>query len=379
MIERRGRWAIVACLLVVGLRAAPAGGQESDLSVNAKAAALVDADSGQLLFDHNATARIPPASLTKLMTVYLAYDALRGGSVRLDDPVAVSREAARMGGSQIFLRRGDQIRFENLLRGVAIASGNDATVALAEHVAGFPGTFVAQMNAKAAQLGLRDTQFQNPHGLPTDNQYSTARDVAFLAVHLIRDHPAVLQLHSTKTFEFNGIRQENRNRLLWKDPRVDGLKTGWLEESGYHIVATAKAGERRLVAVVLGARNERTREEAALRLINYGFKQFHNVHFFNKGDRVKNLPVWKGMEDHLGVIAAVPGIVTVKKDTPQPTLTYSFPDKLIAPIAAGQKVGEAVMTAEGRELARVELVSAGAVAEAGLMRRILHSLALLIY
>jgi D-alanyl-D-alanine carboxypeptidase (penicillin-binding protein 5/6) len=282
-----------------------------------------------------------------------------------------------MGGSQVFLKTGDRVSFEKLLQGVAVVSGNDATIALVEHLAGFPAAFVTRMNAKASELGLGDTQFQNPHGLSAENQYSTARDTARLALHLIQDHPAALQLHSMKTFEYNGIRQQNRNLLLGKDPRVDGLKTGWLEEAGYHIVLTGKERERRLIVVVLGARNERSRHEIAVRLLNYGFKNFHNVVFFRPGDRVKNLPVWKGTEDLLSVGARGQGIVTVKNGVPDPTIALELPEKVIAPISEGQKIGEAVITAHGGEVTRVDLVALQSVPRGGLMRWILHSFLLL--
>ena len=376
-MQRWRGWLIAVLLMVLVVRSTHAGTQAPVLQVDAKAALLLDADSGQVLFDQNATVRIVPASLTKLMTVYLAYDALRGGTVRLDEQVSVSQQASKMGGSQVFLQTGDRVSFEKILQGVAIVSGNDATIALAEHMAGFPAAFVARMNAKASELGLSDTQFQNPHGLSAENQYSTARDMARLALYLIQDHPAAVQLHSMKNFEYNGIRQQNRNLLLGKDPRVDGLKTGWLEEAGYHIVLSGKEGERRLIVTVLGARNERSRHEIALRLLNYGFKNFHNVYFFRPGDRVKNLPVWKGAEDLLAISAKRPGIVTVRNGVPEPTLAYQLPEKLIAPISEGQKVGEAVITAEGQETARVDLVAMNAVPRGGLMTWILHSVLLL--
>ncbi|MCH7896293.1 MAG: D-alanyl-D-alanine carboxypeptidase family protein [candidate division NC10 bacterium] len=376
MRRRKGRTVVLSLMVFFVLSTRP-GAQASGPQVDAKAAVLLDVASEQILFEQSPTIRVAPASLTKLMTVYLAYDALRRGTVRLDDRVSVSQQASKMGGSQIFLRAGDRISFRGLLQGVAIASGNDATIAIAEHLAGFRAAFVAQMNGKADTLGLSDTRFQNPHGLPAKNQYTTAHDIALLALHLIQDHPAALQLHSIKTFEYNGIKQHNRNRLLWKDRRVDGLKTGWLKEAGFHIVATAREGERRLIAVVLGVRSERTREEIALRLLNYGFNNFHNVQFFNRGDRVKNLPVWKATEDYVGVVAKGPGVVAVKNGIPQPTLAYHFPDEAIAPIPAGKKLGEAIITVEGRELARVDLVAANTVQQAGLMKRLLHSLLLI--
>lgn len=368
---------ITLSLILVLLFSFAAWGQAPGFQVDAKAAVVLDVSSGQILFSQNATTRIPPASLAKVMTVYLAYDALKAGTVRLDDPVSISRSAYRMGGSQIFLEVGDQVSFRQLLQGLAIASGNDAAMAIAEHLAGFRAAFVSQMNAKAKELGLHDTRFQNPHGLPAQDQFTTARDMAFLGLDLIRNHPDAVELHSGKTFEYRGIKQRNRNRLLWKDSRVDGLKTGWLDEAGFHIVATAREGDRPLIAVILGARSERGREEIALRLLNYGFKNFHNVRFFGKGDRVKNLPVWKGTEDLLPVIAKRPGIVTIKNGSSQPTLAYHFPDTLVAPIPAGQKVGEALITNEGRELTRVELVAMQAVPEAGFLKRLLHSFRLL--
>ena len=355
--------------------AAPA--QPPGFQVDAKAAVVLDASSGQILFAQNATTRIPPASLAKIMTVYLAYDALKAGTIRLDDPVSISRNAYRMGGSQIFLEVGDQVSFGQLLQGLAIASGNDAAIAIAEHLAGFRDAFVPQMNAKATELGLGDTRFQNAHGLPARDQFTTARDMAFLGFYLIQNHPDAIELHSGKTFEYRGIKQRNRNRLLWRDSRVDGLKTGWLDEAGFHIVATATEGDRRLVAVVLGAPTERGREEIALNLLNYGFKNFHNVQFFSQGDRVKNLPVWKGTDDVLGIIAKGSGIVTIKNGSPNPALTYHLPDKLIAPVSGGQKVGEASITGEGQELIRVELVAMRTVPEAGFFKRLLHSFLLL--
>ncbi|MFQ5848435.1 MAG: D-alanyl-D-alanine carboxypeptidase family protein [Candidatus Methylomirabilales bacterium] len=375
-MQHRSGWPILLLLIILVVPITHAGAQGSGFRVNAKAAVLLDTASGQVLFGQGTTVRIPPASLTKLMTVYLAYDALQAGTVRLSDPVSITRQAERMGGSQIFLKAGDRVSFRDLLHGIVIASGNDATIAVAERLAGFSAAFVAQMNAKASELGLSDTRFQNPHGLSAKNQYTTAHDVALLALHLIQDHPAALRVHAMKTFEYNGITQHNRNRLLWKDPRVDGLKTGWLKEAGYHIAATAQEGERRLIAVVLGARSERAREEIALRLLNYGFNNFHNVAFFSQGDRVKNLPVWKGTEDLLGVYAKGPGIVTVKNGTPRPTLAYHLPEKLIAPIPAGQKLGEASITAKGQELAHVDLVAMRTVPAAGLMKRLLHSVLL---
>ncbi len=378
-MQPRRSWPLVLSLVLLFVISSHTEAQELDFRVDAKAAVLLDVASEQILYDQSATLRIPPASLTKLMTVLLAYDALREGTVHLDDPITVSRQASKMGGSQIFLQRGDRTTFRALLQGVAIASGNDATIAVAEHLAGFPAAFVARMNAKARELELTDTHFQNPHGLPAKDQYTTAHDVARLALHLTRNHPPAIQLHATKTFEYNGIKQHNRNRLLWRDPRVDGLKTGWLDDAGYHIVATATEKERRMIAVVMGARSERAREEIALRLLNYGFKNFHHVEFFSKGDRVKNLPVWKGVEEHAGVFATGPGVVAIKNGTPEPTLTYDLPDKLIAPIPAGQKVGEAVFTAEGREIARVDLIVMNPVTEAGLLQRLLHSVLLLFY
>lgn len=354
-----------------------ARGQPPGFQVDAKAAVVMDASSGQILFAQNATTRILPASLAKIMTIYLAYDALKAGTVRLDDPVSISRSAYRMGGSQIFLEAGDQVSFGQLLQGLAIASGNDAAIAIAEHLAGFRAAFVSQMNAKATELGLVDTRFQNPHGLPAQDQFTTARDMAFLGLHLIQNHPDAVELHAGKTFEYGGIKQRNRNGLLWKDSRVDGLKTGWLDEAGFHIVATARAGDRRLIAVILGARTERGREEIALNLLNYGFKNFHNVQFFSQGDRVKNLPVWKGTDDVLGIIAKRSGIVTIKNGSPKPALTYHLPDKLIAPVPGGQKVGEAAITGEGQELVRVELVAMQTVPEAGFFKRLLHSFLLL--
>lgn len=367
---------ITGVLSLIAAATVPA--QENPFRVEAKAAVLLDVTAEQVLFAQDAATPIPPASLTKIMTEHLAYDAVRAGRVRLEDLVTISRNAWKMGGSQMFLEVNDRVRFGDLLKGLAVTSGNDAALAIAEHLAGPPAAFVALMNKKADELGLKATTFMNPHGLPAPGQQTTAEDMARLAQVFIANHPEALTLSAMKSFKYKGIKQRNRNRLLWRDSRVDGLKTGWFEEAGYHLVATAREGERRLIAVVLGAAGERAREDIALRLLNYGFKNFKAVWFFTAGAVVKTLPVWKGTTNTLRVVAAGPGVVAIPAGNGNtPTLALALPPRVVAPVRKGDQLGEAVISRDGKELRRVPLTSGQDIPQAGFFKRLLHGFLLL--
>ena len=259
----------LAILLLTIPAAAPAAA--GDLRLSARSAILMDATTGRVLYSHNADATLQPASITKVLSLYLADEAIREGRIRPTDTVKVSRRAGRTGGSRMFLQAGSEIPLEELLKGMAVVSANDASVALAEHLAGNVDAFVEMMNRKARELGMHHSVFKNPNGLPARGQYTTARDMLILASSYLQRFPEALDLHSQQYFTYNDITQRNRNSLLRHYPDADGLKTGWVVEAGYHIVATAKRGNTRLIAVVMGARNPATRARETERLLDEGF------------------------------------------------------------------------------------------------------------
>src|SRR5215468_1794124 len=265
-------------------------------SVAARAWLLADFASGKTIASRNAEERFEPASLTKLMTAYLAFEALRKKTITLDQHVSISRRAWKSGGSRTYLDPRKPATVEELLYGMIVQSGNDATIALAELVGGSEDVFAQMMNREAQRLGLKDTQFTNASGWPDPKQYSTARDLGVLAAALIRDFPEFYKLYSTKEYQYNGINQPNRNRLLWLDPNVDGLKTGHTDAAGYCLIASAKRGDRRLVSVVLGASSDGSRAAESQKLLNWGFQSFDTVSLYQSGKPVTTLRVWKGVK-----------------------------------------------------------------------------------
>jgi D-alanyl-D-alanine carboxypeptidase (penicillin-binding protein 5/6) len=256
---------LIFFLFSTAVQAAPS------LRMDAQSAMMVEVTTGRVLFGQDAEKPIQPASLTKILSLYLAYEALQEGRIRKEARVKISRKAWRTGGSRMFLEPKAEVTVEEIIKGMSILSANDASVALAEHLGGDEERFVERMNVKARQLGMSQSRFENPHGLPAEGQISTARDLMKLSRAYIRRFPEALGIHAMQTYTYHGITQKNRNRLLGKCPGVDGLKTGFVCEAGYHIIVTAKRGDRRLVAVMLGSRNPRVREKEATRLIEAGF------------------------------------------------------------------------------------------------------------
>jgi D-alanyl-D-alanine carboxypeptidase len=235
-------------------------------------------DSGMVLYQQNADIRIQPASLSKILTLYLVNEDIRDGKVKLSDMVRISARAVRTRGSKMLYEEGKDVSFEDLIRGIAILSANDAAVSVAEHLGGSEDKFVARMNAKAKEIGMTESYFVNPHGLPDRHQKSTAYDIFILSREYLRQFPEVLNLHSTQYFIYNSIIHLNQNTLLWEDPDVDGLKTGYVRRAGFHIVATAKRGDKRLIAVVMGAKNKQIRSRQTKKILDYGFQQLANKH-----------------------------------------------------------------------------------------------------
>jgi D-alanyl-D-alanine carboxypeptidase (penicillin-binding protein 5/6) len=318
----------------------------------------MDALSGQILFEQNPNARIPPASFGKILTLYLALDAIRAGQLKMDDMVTVSEKAWRMQGSKMFIKVGERVKVEDLLKGVAISSGNDACIALAEHIAGSEEVFVSKMNEKAGLIGMKDSQFKNSHGMPAEGQYTTAMDMALLARRYIQDHPEALVYHSTPEYEYNKIRQYNRNTLLQKNIGVDGLKTGHVEEAGFHLLATAKRDGQRMIAVVMGCDKMRKRAQEAQTLLEHGFKNFSTVEAVKRGASFGPVKVKRGRESKIALVAAEEGWVTVPKGKEnQISITPELPDVVTAPIQKNQIIAKALIQNEGKVLREVNLIA----------------------
>ena len=339
--------------------------------VNAKGFLLIDFQTGTVLAESRSDERMEPASLTKIMTAYTIYRELAAERVRLTDPVLISANAWKTGGSKMFVEVGKQVSLEDLLKGMIIQSGNDASVALAEHVAGSEQVFADLMNANAQRLGMTNSHFVNVTGLPNPNHYTTARDMATVTVALIREFPQFYVWDGTKEYEYNGIKQQNRNRLLWRDSTVDGVKTGYTENAGYCLVASAKRDGMRLVSVVLGAKNPEARAVASLALLNYGFRFFESHLLYPAGKELENLRVWKGAVEKLpiGPGADVYAIIPRGRYA-ELSPRMDKPLTLTAPVSKGTRVGEILVLLAGQEVARAPLVALQEVPKGNLWQRL---------
>ena len=336
------------------------------LQCDAQSAVLMDGLTGQVLYEQNPNLRIAPASFVKVMTLYLVGDAIRAGQIKADDLVTVSETAWRRGwkteGSKMFIGVGERVKVDDLMKGVAIASGNDACVALAEHLSGSEEVFVSKMNEKAKALGLKDSQFRNSDGMPAEGQYITAMDMATLSRRYIEDHPEALILHSTVEFEFNGIRQGNRNTLLQKNIGVDGLKTGHVKEAGYHLTATAKRDGQRMIAVVMGCDKMRKRGPEAQKLLEYGFKNFSTIEAVKKGATFGPVKVKRGKLNQVGLTAAEDAKVTVAKGKENlVSAVPQLPQFIVAPIQKDQVLAKVLIQNEGKIAKEVSLLASSAV------------------
>lgn len=341
--------------------------------------ALMDASTGKLLVAHDADTRLPPASLTKMMTAYIVEQEIERGSISDSDKVTISENAWRTGGSRMFVREGTQVTVENLLRGLVVQSGNDASVALSEYVAGSESAFADLMNQQAQRLGMKNTHYMNPTGLPHDNHYSTAHDLAILARHIIQDYPDHYKVYSEKYFTYNGIRQPNRNRLLWRDPDVDGLKTGHTEAAGYCLVASAKKQDTRLIAVVMGTESDEARAAETQRLLNYGFRFYQTRKLYDAGSVLNQARVWGGASDtvRLGVQNDV--TMTVPRGSADNlTARLNLPETLHAPIQAGQQVGSLEIKSGDEVLGQEPLVALEGVEEGSIFKRVWDSIVLFV-
>jgi len=340
-------------------------------SVIGKAWMVGDLSSGQLLASQKADERFEPASLTKLMTAYVAFIALREKKLSLEQQVSVSPRAWKASGSRMFLEPRRPVTVDQLIRGVVVQSGNDACIALAEAVSGSEDVFVQMMNREAARLGMKNTKFMNSTGLPDAQQYSTAQDLYLLAAALIRDFPSeYAQYYSQKEFRYNNVSQPNRNRLLWTDPSVDGMKTGHTEAAGYCLIASSRRGGRRLLSVLLGSTSEATRAQESLKLLNWGFQFFDSVRLYAAAAPVKTIDVWKGAARTVNLGVGSDLFVTVPKgeaDKLKAELISQQP--LVAPLAKGQRVGVLRVTHDGKPFGEYPLIALEPVAQAGFFGR----------
>lgn len=338
--------------------------------LGAKSYILMDYYSGDVLVEQEADTRVEPASITKVMTAYVVFKALAAGDIALSDTVAVSERAWRTGGSRMFIEPSMSPTVEELLRGMVIQSGNDASVALAEHVAGTEEAFADLMNHYAGELGMTETHYVNATGLPHEAHYTTAHDVALLSIATIRDFPEYYPWYSEKEFTFNGIRQHNRNTLLWRDPAIDGLKTGHTESAGYCLAASAMREGMRLVSVVMGSDSETSRASESQALLNYGFRFFETVQLYQARSELARSRIWKGLGDEVPLGLAKPLFVTIPRGRYEDLdAQVELPQELTAPLAADSEVGLITVRLEDRLIARRPLIALEAVGEAGFVSR----------
>ncbi|MFO1189191.1 MAG: D-alanyl-D-alanine carboxypeptidase family protein [Alphaproteobacteria bacterium] len=357
--------AVLAVMLF--LSAVPAGAQDTI----ARQAILVDFNTGAVLLEKNADQRMPPSSMSKIMTAYMLFEKLKRGDVRMTDEFTVSERAWRMGGSKMFVMVGTRVKVEDLIRGIIIQSGNDACVVVAENLAGTEEAFAEQMNRRARELGLKDSNFRNATGWPDPDHYMTARDLAILAKRLITDFPEYYHFYKELNFTYNGIRQGNRNPLLYQNIGADGLKTGHTEEAGYGLTASVVRGDRRLILVVNGLRSMNERGQETGRLMDYGFREFENYALFKKGDNIDKAPVWLGAEASVPLVMERDVVMTMpRRARPQMKVVAQFEGPVPAPVAKGDPIGKLVISAPGVTALEVPLVAGGSVDRLGLFGRV---------
>jgi D-alanyl-D-alanine carboxypeptidase (penicillin-binding protein 5/6) len=353
-------------------------------NIAARSWTLLDLTSGQVIASQDASARIEPASLTKVMTAYVVFGALRDRKITMDQMVNVSVSAWKVdrSSSKMFIDPATPVKIGDLLYGLMVQSGNDAAVALAEAVGGDEATFVTLMNREAQRIGMKDTHFANPHGLPSPENYSTATDLATLAAHIIRDFPEYYKIDSVKQFTYNKITQQNRNRLLWLDPTVDGMKTGHTDNSGFSMIASAhrpngSAGERRLISVLSGATSDGMRTQESQKLLNWGFQNFDTVKLYSKGQAIATPAVWKGSSSTVKIGFPNDVLVTVPKGVAaklKPVLERK--DPLVAPLGRNSRVGTLKMMVDGKPLLTLPVVALDEVSQATIFGRAWDSMRL---
>ncbi len=365
---------LFSCLVYAGVTAIPA-----PPGIKANAYLLQDFDSGKILASKNIDQKIPPASLTKMMTVHVVSNELASGKIMLDDEVLVSKKAWKMPGSRMFIEVNKKVSVNDLLQGVIIQSGNDASVALAEHVSGSEENFAQLMNQYASKLGMTNSHFVNSTGLPDEQHYTTANDLAILAAALIRDAPEIYALHSVKEFTFNEITQQNRNKLLWRDPSVDGIKTGHTEAAGFCLVVSAKKEDMRLISVIMGTDSDDARSKASQSLLGYGFRFYETQKIYGTSESITSVKIWKGDVEELDLgIASDLYITFPRGQKNQLTTKFDISDQYIAPVNQGEMQGKLKITLADSEIAEANLIALQTVNEGGVIVRLKDTLRLLL-
>ena len=339
---------------------------------------LMDFKSGKILAEKTPDKRVEPDSITKLMTAYLVDKALEAGDISLTDEVTISEKAWRMKGSKMFVEVGKKVSVEKLIEGMIIQSGNDATVALAEHVAGTEKAFAEYMNHQAKLLGMNNTQFKNSTGWPHKDHFSTARDIAILSQAIIRDYPESYRLYSVKEYTFNEIRQFNRNRLLWRDSSVDGLKTGHTEAAGYCLASSAEKDNMRLISVVLGTKSDKARTRNSQTLLNYGFRFYESNRLYQAKEALKTSKVWYGEQDQVSLGVQQDVFVTIARGRyKELDASVEIDPKISAPVALGQELGRLVVKLDGVVIVAEPLVAMQAINDGGLVKKAIDSIKIL--
>lgn len=344
-------------------------------NLDARGFIIMDANSGKIIAEKNSNDRLAPASLTKLMTMYVISNGLKTGNIHMDDKVRISEKAWRTGGSRMFVKVNDEVSVRSLLQGIVVASGNDASVAMAEYLAGTEDAFAGLMNAQAKMIGMKDSHFVDSNGLPNPNHYSTAHDLALLAQAIIKNFPEDYRLYSEKWFTYNNIRQPNRNRLLWQYQYADGLKTGHTNEAGYCLVASAVKGSTRLISVVMGEESDKARTEDSIRLLTYGFRFYETHKLYNGSTKLIDARVWKGEKKLVALGLANDFYVTIpagQYKNIQANMKLNEPIK--APVVKGQTYGALNITLNGQVLASEPLIALDDNVKGGLWRSMTDSL-----
>ena len=379
-----GRKKLYSSVLTAGLVLAGIGSAGA-IETQARNAILMDYDTGQYLYVKDHEKMVPPASMSKLMTVNMIFEKLKDGSLSLDDTFTVSERAwklggAASGGSTMFLKIGEKVRVEDILKGILIQSGNDACIVAAENLAGSEDDFAEMMNKRARELGLNNSSFANSTGLPHPDQKMSVEDLAKLARHIIKEFPEFYHIFSEKYYTHNNITQGNRNPLLYSMPNADGLKTGHTEEAGFCLTASAKKGERRLIEVMTGMNSNKERSEEAERLMEWGFREFNNYNLLNKGQTIAEIPVVFGSEKQVRLVVPETVKRTLKKSqAPKIKMTAVYDKQVKAPVAAGDKLGEVRIELDGQEMENLPLVADRNVEKLGFFGRIGQNLKYLLF
>jgi len=347
-------------------------------SLDADSYFLMDFDSGRVLAEKDLDKRIEPASITKLMTAYLVDKAIADGDIKLDDLVTISEKAWRMKGSKMFVEVGKQIAVEDLMKGLIIQSGNDASVALAEHIAGTESAFAGYMSHQAQVLGMTNTRFENATGWPTEGHYSTARDIAILTQAVIREFPETYRIYKEKEYTFNSIRQFNRNRLLWRDNSVDGVKTGHTEAAGYCLVASAIRDHMRLISVVLGADSDKARTQSSQSLLNYGYRHFETHRLYRANETLKTARIWYGDQEQLAIGVESDIYITIPRGRYRELqASMEIDSEINAPVVRGQEMGVVNVKLDDELVVSKSIVATHAVNDGGLLVKALDSIKLM--